>query len=104
MKPHFWASLEFLNPAVKSYLEGIHDLSGAPWRPGFFYPDIVRQGYDIFPIAREGEEYGMYAISAEFWENFHKDRIQPGMPFSLGVGIGTPVANGVVTRLGNHSD
>lgn len=103
MRPHFWARLEFLSDASKAYVESQTDLSKAPWRPGFFYPDVQRQGFDIFPIARDGDEYGMYALSKDFWENFHVPRIVPGVEFELGMRPNI-VAKGVVTRIGQDSD
>ena len=103
MTVHFWARLEFVSESSKTFLESHEDLSKAPWRPSFFYPDVEKQGFMIFPVAREGDEYGMFVLSPDFWENVHRQRIKPGVEFTLGAAPSMVMAKGMVTRLGQES-
>jgi hypothetical protein len=98
-KAQFWAKLTFEDKATEEYLRGEEDLSKAPWRPGFFYPDIIKQGYFIFPVARDGDEFGFFAMNQEFWNNLHRHKIKPGLEFSLGPVRDRLCARGIVTRL-----
>jgi hypothetical protein len=54
----FWARLTFVNEHAENYVKSHDDLSKAPWRPEFYYKDENRQTYMIWPIAREGDEFG----------------------------------------------
>jgi len=98
-QPHFWARLTFTSAYAQEYVEKQDDLSGAPWRPGFFYVGESRNGYMIVPVAKEGDEFGMFALSPDFWENMHSHRIKPRVEFVLGSSLEHIQATGVVTRL-----
>jgi hypothetical protein len=53
----------------------------------------------IVPVAKEGDEFGMFALSPDFWENMHSHRIKPRVEFVLGSSLEHIQATGVVTRL-----
>lgn len=96
---YFWATLRFENEQLLQWLASQVDLSRAPWRPSFFYPGERAQGYMIFPIAREGEEFGFHALNPEFWENVHRHRLKVGSTFLLGLTTERLQATGAVTRI-----
>lgn len=95
----FWAKLTFEREHTRQYLESHEDLSNAPYRPGFFYADDETQGYYIWPIAREGDEYGFFAMNEEIWNGTHRFKIKPGVQFNLGTIRSQVDVTGVVTRL-----
>ena len=94
----FWARLTFLSEHSKNYVDGQEDLIQAPWRPGFFYEGETKEGYLIWPMARDGEEFGFFTLNPEFWEKVHFGRVKPGVKFRLGSGRHTQ-ATGIVTRV-----
>ena len=95
----FWARLTFETEHIVKYLAEHDDLTGAPWRPNFFYPEDARNGYMIFPIAKECGEFGFYTLDPEFWINVHQHRIKPGVEFRLGATREHRHAVGIVTRV-----
>jgi len=52
----------------------------------------------IVPVAKEGDAFGMFALSPDCWENMHSHRIKPGVEFLLGSSIDHIQATGIVTR------
>ena len=94
----FWARLTFVSEPTKVYLDSHADLSKAPLRTDFFYEDETKQGYMIWPIARDGEEFGFFTLNSEYWEKVHVGRVVPGVKFRLQAGQHVQ-ATGVVTRV-----
>ena len=95
----FWAKLTFENKKLEQYISDQADLSKALWRPNFVYDLNSKEGYKIWPIARNGDEFGFFALNPEIWMNVHQMKIQPGVEFFLSPSSKGVAAKGVVTHL-----